>query len=136
MSFEEKINILLVDDKPNNLMLLEAILESPEYHLVKAASGMEALKYILKEDFAVILLDVMMPEMDGFETAKRLKQRDQSKDIPILFVTAMDPEEAMFKADLSGAVDYLFKPFDSDTLRSKVALFVDLHKKNRLLWRK
>lgn len=125
MSPEEKINILLVDDKPNNLILLEAILDSPDYHLVKASSGKEALKYLLHEDFALILLDVMMPELDGFETAKLVRQRGQSKDIPIIFVTAMDPdEEAMFKGYSVGAVDYLFKPFDSDILKAKVSAFV------------
>lgn len=137
MSPEEKIKILIVDDRPNNLMLLEAILESPDYHLVKATSGTEALRHLLKEDFAVILLDVMMPELDGFETAKLIRRRDQSRDTPIIFITAMDPDEqATFKDDSVGAVDYFFKPFDSDLLRAKVSLFVDLYKKNRLLWRK
>lgn len=137
MRFEEKINILLVDDKPNNLILLEAILDSPEYRLVKASSGREALKHLLNEDFTLILLDVMMPGLDGFETAEIIRQRPQSRNTPIIFITAMDPdEEAMLKADSVGAVDYFFKPFDSDLLRAKVSLFVDLHKKNRLLRRK
>jgi response regulator RpfG family c-di-GMP phosphodiesterase len=134
---DEKVNLLLVDDRPNNLILLEAILDSPDYHLVKAFSGKEALKHLLRDDFALILLDIMMPEMDGFETAKLIKQRSQSKDIPIIFITAMEPDqETMFKANSVGAVDYLFKPFDSDMLKSKVSVFVDLYKKNRLLWRK
>lgn len=135
MSPEEKINILLVDDKPNNLMLLEAILDSPEYRLVKASSGGEALKHLLNEDFALILLDVMMPELDGFETAKLIRRRDQSSDTPIIFITAMDPDdEAVFKGYSVGAVDYLFKPFDSDFLKAKVSTSIDLYKKSRQLW--
>lgn len=137
MRLEEKINILLVDDKPNNLILLEAILDSPEYHLVKATSGKEALEHLLHDDFALILLDVMMPEMDGFETARRIKQRDGSKEIPIIFITAMDQdEEIKVKAYSVGAVDYIFKPFDTLVLQTKVSIFADLYKRNRLLWRK
>jgi CheY-like chemotaxis protein len=134
MSPEEKVNLLLVDDQPTNLALLEAILESPQYHLVKASSGREALKHLLNEDFAVILLDVMMPELDGFETAKLIKKRDQSKQIPIIFITAMEPDDgAMLNGYAVGATDYLFKPIDTEALRTKVAAFVDLYKKNRLL---
>lgn len=137
MRLEEKIKILLVDDKPNNLILLEAILDSPEYRLVKAASGKEALEHLLHDDFALILLDVMMPEMDGFETARRIKQRDGSKEIPIIFITAMDQdEETRVKAYSVGAVDYIFKPFDTLVLQTKVSVFADLYKRNGLLWRK
>lgn len=124
----------MVDDNPNNLILLEVILESPEYHLVKASSGKEALKYLLTDDFAVILLDIMMPELDGFETATLIKQRDQSKDIPIIFITAMDPDEkAILRGYSVGAVDFIYKPFDSDLLKVKVSAFVDLYKRTRLL---
>lgn len=136
MSPEEKVKILLVDDKPNNLILLEAILDSPAYQLIKASSGKEALKCLLNEDVALILLDIMMPEMDGFETAKLIKQRDGSKDIPIIFITAIDQDaDTIVKAYSAGAVDYIFKPFDPTTLQSKVSIFVDLYKKNRLLYR-
>ena len=88
MKMEEKINILLVDDRPENLLALEAIIESDDYHLMKASSGEEALKYLLKYDFAAILLDVQMPGMDGFGTAKIIKTREKTKNIPILFITA------------------------------------------------
>lgn len=133
MSPEDKVNLLLVDDQPNNLVLLEAVLDLPEYHLVKASSGFEALKQLVQDDFAVILLDVMMPDLDGFETARLIKQRDESKQTPVIFISAMEPDdEAIFKARSLGAGDYLIKPIDIDLLKAKVAAFVDLYKKNRL----
>lgn len=132
MSMEEHINILLVDDRPDNLAVLETILDDPHYNLVKAYSGQEALKRLLKHDFAVILLDVQMPHMDGFETAELIRARDRSKHTPIIFVTAIDRSEThVFKGYAIGAVDYLFKPILPEILRSKVAVFVDLFRKTR-----
>ena len=126
----EKVNILIVDDRPENLLALEAILEPLNENLVRANSGAEALKQLLLHDFAVILLDVQMPGMNGLETAQYIKSREKSRSIPILFLTAINKEESyVFKAYEVGAVDYLFKPFDPEILRSKVAVFVDLWRK-------
>ena len=117
MTPQEKINILLVDDHPQNLLSLEALLDSPDYHLVKAHSGKEALKHLLKEDFALILLDVRMPDLDGLETAKLIKQREQSKYIPIIFLTALQQDEQqLFEGYSAGAVDYVLKPFKRESL--------------------
>ncbi|MGZ5278714.1 MAG: response regulator [Pseudobdellovibrionaceae bacterium] len=129
-----KVNILLVDDRPEGLVTLEAVLDSPEYNLVKANSGSEALRHVLANDFAVILMDVQMPEMDGFETATIIKQREKSRNIPIIFLTAINKADQYVTRGYSlGAVDYMFKPFDSMILKAKVAVFVDLYKKNQLL---
>ncbi len=126
----EKTNILLVDDHPKNLVALEAILDSSEYHLVKATSGKEALRCLLNQDFAVILLDVRMPDLDGFETAALIKEREKSRRIPIIFLTAVDKTDpSIFKGYSIGAVDYMFKPLSPTILKSKVAVFVDLYKK-------
>lgn len=122
-----KVNILLVDDHAENLLALEAILEPLGQNLVKANSGMEALRYLLNQDFAVILLDVQMPEMDGFETAMLIRQRERSRHTPIIFQTAYNSNETnIFKGYSLGAVDYLLKPIDPGILTSKVATFVDL----------
>ncbi|HZS49502.1 MAG TPA: response regulator [Bryobacterales bacterium] len=129
----EKVKILLVDDTPGNLTALEAVLESLDQELVKVHSGAEALRRILTEDFAVILLDVRMPGMDGLETAALIRQRERSRHTPIIFVTAYrDDEKAIQGYDL-GAVDYLIKPIQPEILKSKVAVFIDLAKKNQLL---
>ena len=126
--------ILLVDDRPENLLALEAILSGLGHDLVKAASGEEALKRLLTEDVAVILLDVQMPGMDGFETANHIKQRERTRDIPILFLTAIDgAAHQAFRGYAAGAVDYLAKPFDPWVLRAKVAVFVELHERRRQL---
>ncbi|HWH28624.1 MAG TPA: response regulator [Mycobacteriales bacterium] len=126
--------ILLVDDRPENLLALEAILSGLGHELVKAASGEEALKRLLAEDVAVILLDVQMPGMDGFETASHIKQRERTRDIPILFLTAIDgAAHQAFRGYAAGAVDYLAKPFDPWVLRAKVAVFVELHERRRQL---
>ncbi len=126
--------ILLVDDRPENLLALEAILSGLGHELVKAASGEEALKRLLSEDVAVILLDVQMPGMDGFETASHIKQRERTRDIPILFLTAIDgAAHQAFRGYAAGAVDYLAKPFDPWVLRAKVAVFVELHERRRQL---
>jgi PAS domain S-box-containing protein len=123
-------NILLVDDRPENLLALEAILEPLEQKLLYARSGEEALRQLLLHDVAIILLDVQMPVLDGFETAKLIKQRERTKHIPIIFITAISKEEEhVFRGYSAGAVDYVFKPFNPDVLRSKVAVFIELHEK-------
>lgn len=129
----EKARILLVDDRPENLTALEAILSSLDQILVRASSGEEALKELLKDDFAVILLDVQMPGMDGFETASHIKRREKTKDVPIIFLTVSHDPHHAFRGYASGAVDYLAKPFDPWVLRAKVSVFVDLYRKNRQL---
>jgi len=127
-------NILLVDDRPENLLALEAILEPLGQTLVRANSGEEALRGLLDGDYAVILLDVQMPGLDGFETAALIKQRERTRNIPIIFLTAISKDEVhVFKGYQVGAVDYVFKPFDPDMLRSKVAVFIELWEKNEQL---
>jgi CheY-like chemotaxis protein len=129
-----RARILLVDDRPENLLALEAILSSLDQTLVRATSGEEALKALLSDDFAVILLDVQMPGMDGFETAAHIKRRERTRDIPIIFLTAINREpQHAFRGYSAGAVDYLAKPFDPWVLRAKVSVFVDLYLKNRQL---
>ncbi|MEY2569541.1 MAG: hypothetical protein QOE35_4070 [Actinomycetota bacterium] len=129
-----RAGVLMVDDRPDNLLALEAILQPLELHLVRASSGEEALKCLLHEDFAVILLDVQMPGMDGFETAAHIKQRERTRDIPIIFLTAISREvQHQLRGYDAGAVDYLAKPFEPEVLRAKVAVFVDLWAKNQLL---
>ncbi len=123
-------NILLVDDRRENLLALRAILESLDCRFVEATSGTQALKYLLKEEFALILMDVQMPGLDGFETTTLIKEREKTRHIPIIFVTAISKEQHyIFKGYSSGAVDYIAKPFDPDILRSKVAVFIDLWSK-------
>jgi len=130
----DTVDILLVDDRADGIVALEAILTEPEYNLVVARSGPEALGKVLTHDFALILMDVQMPDMDGFETATLIKRREKSRDIPIIFVTAINKTEHYISEGYTvGAVDYVFKPFDAHILKSKVAIFVDLYKKNRLL---
>lgn len=130
----EKVSLLLVDDRPEGLVTLGAVLDHPDYTLVKAGSGAEALAQVLAHDFAVILMDVQMPEMDGFETASIIKQRERSRNIPIIFLTAINKDDHFVSTGYSvGAVDYMFKPFDPHILKSKVAVFVDLYRKTRLL---
>lgn len=130
---EQKINILAVDDRPENLMALEKILARNDVNFVKALSGNDALGLLLENDFALILLDVQMPEMDGFETAELIRGTAETRHIPIIFVTAIskDPEH-VFKGYEIGAVDYLLKPLNPDIIRGKVGVFLDLyrHKKN------
>jgi PAS domain S-box-containing protein len=127
-------NILLVDDREDNLLALEAILEPFGHRCVSVTSGSAALKQLLLDDFACILLDVQMPELDGYELAELIKQRERSQHIPIIFVTALSKEEKhVFRGYSAGAVDYIFKPIDPDILRSKVAVFVELWEKSRQL---
>ncbi|MGE0616053.1 MAG: ATP-binding protein [Bacteriovoracia bacterium] len=126
------INILLVDDRPENLISLEAVLKSPEYNLVQATSGTDALRALLGQDFALILMDVQMPEMDGFQTANLIKQRERSKNIPIIFITAASKDHPfIYKGYEAGAVDYIVKPFEPYILRSKVAVFAELYRKSQ-----
>jgi CheY-like chemotaxis protein len=130
----EKAKILLVDDRAENLVALEAILSSLNQTLIPARSGDAALKALLTDDFAVILLDVLMPGMDGFETAAHIKRRPRTRDVPIIFLTARNAEpDYAFRSYSSGAVDYIAKPFDPWVLRAKVSVFVDLYTKNRQL---
>jgi signal transduction histidine kinase len=133
---DERVNILLVDDRPENLLALEAILEPLGQLLIRANSGPEALRRVLETEFAVILLDVQMPGMNGFEVAEIIKSRERSRTIPIIFLSAISKEDAyVFKGYSMGAVDYVFKPFNPDVLRSKVAVFVDLFLKQREIQR-
>src|SRR5437588_5838196 len=126
-----QVNILMVDDNESNLLALETILQGGDRNLVRAASGDEALQYLLHNDVAVILLDVRMPGISGLETAELIRGRKTTRDVPIIFLTAFDTAD---KEDLSrgyalGAVDYIIKPLDPDALKSKVAVFVELYKK-------
>ncbi|HJZ50436.1 MAG TPA: response regulator [Roseiflexaceae bacterium] len=130
MPSQQPINILLVDDRSENLLALEALLSPLGYNLVLARSGEEALRCVLHYDFAVILLDVQMPAMDGFETAELIRGRERSRDTPIIFLTAVSTSELhISRGYIAGAVDYLLKPFMPEILLSKVAIFVDLYAK-------
>jgi two-component system sensor histidine kinase/response regulator len=133
---EERVNILLVDDQPANLLALEAMLQGLDQNLIKAESGREALKWLLSNECAVILLDVKMPDMDGFETAALIRQRDRSRDTPIIFLTAADKTHTeAVRGYAVGAVDYMVKPVVPEFVRSKVSVFVELAKKSELLRR-
>ncbi|MBZ9864559.1 response regulator [Mesorhizobium sp. CA15] len=126
---QSKARILAVDDDERNLLAIEEVL-TPLAEVVAVQSGEEALRCLLKEDFAVILLDVLMPGLDGYETAALIRQREQSRRTPLIFLTAINKEDAhMLRGYDAGAVDYMFKPFDPAMLRSKVAVFVELHEK-------
>jgi two-component system, sensor histidine kinase and response regulator len=132
----DRVNILLVDDQPANLLALEAMLQGLDQTLIRAESGREALKWLLTHDFAVILLDVKMPDMDGFETAALIRQRDKSRDTPIIFLTAADKTHTeAVRGYAVGAVDYLVKPVVPEFVRSKVSVFVELAKKSEQLRR-
>ncbi len=124
----QTVNILMVDDRPENLVALEAVLSSPQYRLIKASSGEEALKWVLRLEFAAILLDVQMPGIDGFETARLIRVREKSKHVPILFITALSQTlDHVMHGYSVGAIDYIFKPFHPVVLKSKVAGFVDIY---------
>lgn len=129
-----KAKILLVDDRPENLLALEAILGSLNQELVRADSGEMALKRLLTDEYAVILLDVQMPGLDGFETAAHIKRREKTKNVPIIFLTAISNEpHHTFRGYAAGAVDYLAKPFDPWVLRAKVGVFIELYEKSKQL---
>ncbi|MEU8681211.1 response regulator [Streptomyces sp. NPDC048611] len=127
-------SILIVDDMEENLVALEAVLGSLTQKVVRARSGEEALKAMLREEFAVVLIDVLMPGMNGFETAANIKGLDQTKDVPIILLTgaSVDPNYA-YRGYTVGAADFLIKPFDPWLLRTKVNVFLELHRKNRQL---
>lgn len=131
---KEKANILIVDDRPENLLVMEGLLESVDCNILTANSGNEALSLMLDYDFALVLLDVQMPEMDGFETAELMRGRKKTKQIPIIFVTAISKEQrCIFKGYEVGAVDYLFKPIEPIILLSKVNIFIELFKQKQML---
>jgi PAS domain S-box-containing protein len=132
----EPVDVLLIDDRPEDLLTLSHVLAGPEYRLQTARSGPEALKRLLEQDFAVILLDVFMPVIDGFELASLIKQRERSQGTPIIFLTAAGSEMSQIYRGYSlGAVEYLGKPVDPDVLRAKVRIFADLFRKDRRLER-
>jgi CheY-like chemotaxis protein len=123
-----KASILIVDDNQANLVALDALLQPLGHRIVRARSGDEALKRLLDEDFALILMDVMMPGMDGFQTVALIKERKKTVSVPIIFVTAMAKEaEQITRGYAYGAVDYITKPFDSEILKAKVSVLVALH---------
>jgi CheY-like chemotaxis protein len=129
---EEPINILLVDDEAKNLTVLESVLDNPQYRLVRAESADQALLALIEEEFALLVLDIQMPGMNGFELAQMIKQRKKTADLPIIFLTAYySQDEHVLEGYSSGAVDYLHKPINPTILRSKVAIFADLHRKTR-----
>ena len=129
-----KINILIVDDLSKNLLALEAVLSDPGYHVVRAGSGPEALRCLLEENFAMILLDVNMPVMDGFETAQVIREHDRFRHIPIIFITGVEKTDIqIFKGYSIGAVDYILQPLVPEILKAKVAVFADLFRKNSKL---
>jgi PAS domain S-box-containing protein len=130
---KECVRILLVDDTPENLVSLEAALDGLGEELVLARSGNDALRHLLQHDFAAVLLDVKMPDMDGFETAELIRSRPRSRETPILFLTGYRNEEHLFRGYDLGAVDFLFKPIVPEVLRSKVSVFVELSRKAALL---
>ena len=130
----EKVNILIVDDLRENHLVMESVLVSEKFNLISAMSGEEALQLCMSHDFAVILMDVQMPGMDGFEAAELLRKIEKTKKIPIIFVTAISKEKkSIFKGYEVGAVDYLFKPIDPMILKSKVNIFIELFEQRKML---
>jgi PAS domain S-box-containing protein len=129
---DEKVSILIVDDRPDKIIALESVLSELEQNLVEARSGKDALRLLLKQEFAVILLDVSMPVMDGFETAALIRQRQNSEHTPIIFISAINATETHASRGYSlGAVDYIFAPVVPEVLRAKVSVFIDLYKKTQ-----
>src|SRR3954468_14162211 len=125
-----RASILIVDDKPNNLFALAQMLDGLNENVVQATSGADALRCLLRQDFAIVLVDVKMPDMDGYELATLIRQRERSRHMPIIFITAFGKEDQDISRGYSlGAVDYVFKPIDPIVLRAKVSVFVDLFKK-------
>ncbi|WP_150269962.1 ATP-binding protein [Paenibacillus tepidiphilus] len=134
---EHPVYILVVDDRPDEILSIQALLTDTPYRLVGANSGMEALKCLLEQEFALIIMDVLMPDMNGFETAKRIKMRKKSKDIPIIFLTSLTSElEHYMMAYSSGAIDFMTKPFHPLILKSKIEGFVRLYQARKALVRK
>ena len=134
MEKKSKNDILIVDDRPENLLVLQSLLEDMDCNIIKATSGNEALGLMLGYNFALVLLDVQMPEMDGFETAELMRGSERTRYIPIIFVTAISNEQkCIFKGYEVGAVDYLFKPIEPVILKSKVKVFLKLHEQKKML---
>ncbi|HWI68989.1 MAG TPA: PAS domain S-box protein, partial [Nitrospiraceae bacterium] len=128
------INILIVDDEPKNLTVLETVLDDPDYRLVRAGSADQALHALVMEEFALLILDIRLPGMTGFELAQMIKQRKKTADVPIIFLTAYyNEDQHVLEGYGTGAVDYLVKPVNPAILRSKVAVFAELHRKSRAL---
>src|SRR5579883_3442655 len=132
-AIQDRMKILLVDDNPENLVSLEAALDGLGQELVLARSGMEALRHLLEDDFAAILLDVKMPDMDGFQTAELIRARKRSRHTPILFLTGYKSDDHLSRGYDLGAVDFLFKPIVPEILRSKVSVFVEMARNTQLL---
>src|SRR6187397_2083690 len=129
---DEPINILIVDDEPKNLTVLETILDDPTYRLVRAESAEQALLALVAEEFALIILDIRMPGMTGFELAQMIKERKKTAQVPIIYLTAYyNEDQHVLEGYATGAVDYLHKPVNPAILRSKVAIFAELHRKSR-----
>ena len=129
---DDAVKILLVDDRREDLDVLKLLLDDASYQLVTATSGQEALRHLLVDDFAVVVLDVLLPGMDGFEVASLIRSRDRSRHTPILFLTAAGGEMGfIYQAYAVGGVDYLAKPIDARVLRAKIAVFADLFRKDR-----
>jgi len=135
MTVAERPAILIVDDTPENLVSLAAILDDPGYDLTCAASGAEALRHLMEQEFAVILLDVNMPGLTGIETARLIRQREACRNVPIIFVTAYNDVDRISDGYEVGAVDYLVKPCDPAVLRAKVAVFAELHRAREVVTR-
>ena len=134
MTSEPTANILVVDDDVKTLTAMEALLSGPGRNIVTADSGQAALRHLLRQDFALILLDVRLPVMDGFETAALIRQNERFRHTPIIFLSAIDTLESdVFRGVASGAVDYLFKPVVREVLLAKVSVFVDLFRMNEQL---
>jgi len=136
MTATDKTNILIVDDRPENLVALDAVLDRPDRNIVRASSGQQALALMLDHEFAVVLLDVQMPEMNGFEAAGLMRGNRRTRGVPIIFVTAINKDQAfVFRGYEAGAVDYLSKPLDPVILESKVQVFCDLYRQRRVIER-
>ena len=131
---KDAVNILIVDDRRENLQALEAVLSGEDRNLVMVSSGKEAIQKLLNDEYALILLDVMMPGMDGFELARLIKTREKTRNVPIIFLTAIATDvEHIFKGYSVGAVDYLAKPLEPEIVKAKVAVFIELYKKNKTI---
>src|SRR4028119_15040 len=132
MTSDSQANVLLVDDRPENLLAMESILADLGQNLIRAGSGKEALRFLLVEDFALILLDVQMPDLNGFDLAEMIRERERTQHTPIIFVSATSKDEQyVFKGYSLGAVDYLTKPFQPEILKSKVRFFTKLYRQNQ-----
>lgn len=134
MNNKKEVNILIVDDRLENLLVLESLLENMDCNIIKATSGNDALGLMLDYEFALVLLDVQMPDMDGFETAELMRMNSKTRFVPIIFVTAISKEQrCLFKGYEVGAVDYLFKPIEPVILQSKVRIFLELYNQKKIV---